>query len=86
MKTYKLPPRFYADHVARDLPEVGITSVVSASQRATFVEMDAAAYDDLLSDSRYYASEMGGEYQMAGLARSAAATVKVLERDGRPGE
>ncbi len=85
LKTYRLPPKFYFDHIYRDLPEEGISSVVSRSKTQVFVEMDAAAYDDLRGDADYYSdSDIAKEMGMPGLAASARSTVKALDKQGRP--
>lgn len=84
-KTYRLPPRFYEDHTARDLPEDGISAKVSENARFVYVEMDAAAYDDLLSDAEHYADEgIAAEMGLPTLAASARRTVAALNRQGRP--
>lgn len=77
-----LPPRFYEDHVSRDLHP---GRVVRRTKSSVVVRLDAAAYADLLSDARYYsdAAEWGSEY--LGLASSARATVKRLLKAGAPG-
>ena len=81
MKTYKLPPAFYADHRMRDLPKVGETRVVRETKTQVYVEMDGPAFDDLRSDTAFYfdpaiAAEMG----LPGLASSARATVEALDK------
>jgi hypothetical protein len=77
-----LPPRFYDDHVARDC-HPGV--VVRRMKSGVRVVVDAAAFDDLLSDARYYcdAAEWGSEY--LGLAASARGAVRRLVAVGRPG-
>lgn len=77
MVEVKLPPTFYEDHAARDLPAGEITGM---TDRHVVVRLDRAAYEDLLSDARYYtdaatAASMG----LPGLASSARATIKRLE-------
>jgi hypothetical protein len=81
---YKLPRVFYFDHVSRDLPEQGATRVVSETKRDVTVSMDAAAYDDLLSDAEHYATpdQFGAEF--FGLVSSARATARRLREQGRP--
>ena len=49
--TYKLPPRFYLDHIARDCGKSG--KVVRSTKNYIIVELDADALDDLLSDALY---------------------------------
>lgn len=90
LQTYRLPPRFYADHDERGLPEQGRSVLVRATQASALVAMDAAAYDELRSDALYYAEEMGrpetgfgGDARERGLIASARATVRALDKQGR---
>lgn len=79
---YRLPPVFYDDHVARALPA---GELVRRTSRHVFVELDAAAFDELVSDARYYADEMGDAgFDGHGLVTSARATLRALEAAGRP--
>lgn len=83
VSAYKLPPRFYHDHVARDcLPGV----LVRETSRQVVVELDAAAYADLLSDADYYSDASAFEPDLFGLCASARATYRALLAQGRPGE
>jgi len=76
----QLPPRFYWDHVYRDLP-AGV--VVSETKRYVRVELTRDEYDDLLSDAKHYAYSMGvGGFDDRGLIASARATVKALDPGG----
>lgn len=85
MKTYQLPPTFYHDHRSRDLPEEGTSTVVRETKTAVFVEMDGAAYRDLLSDAEYYSDPgIARDMGMPGLAASARATVRRLTAEGPP--
>jgi hypothetical protein len=84
-KTYHVPPRFFWDHTARDLPEQGVSRVVKDTKTSVAVELDTDAYADLLSDAEYY-SDTVVAYQMGepGLASSARATVRALVKQGAP--
>jgi hypothetical protein len=74
MATHRLPPTFYDDHVARDLP-AGVE--VRRTKTHVFVELTDAEVDELLSDARHYATPgMFPDYP--GLVSSARATVKAL--------
>ena len=77
--TVDLPPRFYDDHVDRELPS-GIE--VKRTKNYVRVILDHAAYDDLLSDALYYvdaASDMlSGSPELLGLIASARATARRL--------
>lgn len=75
----QLPPRFYYDHVARDLPA---GRVVRATRRHVFVEVGEDERAELLSDARHYASAGNGldVRDYAGLIASARATVRALEK------
>lgn len=86
-KIYVLPPAFYSDHRARDLPEVGSSDVVKASSRKVHVLMDIDAYLDLLSDSRHYGWSMRqAGFDDIGLIGSARATYRALDAAGPPEE
>jgi hypothetical protein len=84
VKTYHLPPRFYWDHTERDLPEEGVSRRISDTKTSVTVELDQAAYDDLLSDARHYSKGIAYDMGEPGLASSARATVRALERQGPP--
>lgn len=76
--TLDLPPRFYDDHVARDLPG-GV--VVKRTTRLVRVELNRAGYDELLADARHYAGDAMAEYATdggLGLIASARTTVRRL--------
>ena len=74
-KTYRLPPRFYWDHVERDC--AGGTLI---RETKTYVEvaLDRESYDDLLSDARYYSDASQFDSHYRGLCASARATAKKL--------
>ena len=87
MKTYVLPPAFYADHTFRALPEEGVSRLVNETKRKVTVEMDAPAYADLLSDSYHYGWNMAvAGYEDIGMIGSAKATHKALVAAGPPAE
>lgn len=72
-----LPPAFYDDHVSRGL-NAGLAR--KRTQRYVRVELDAAAWAELLSDARHYADgDMGYAAELPGLVASARATVKRLQ-------
>jgi len=76
---YRVPKRFYLDHVLRSDELVGV--VVKELSTKFDVELDADQFAELLSDANYYndnelIGEMGFEY--AGLISSAGATVRAL--------
>jgi hypothetical protein len=76
----RLPPRFYWDHVSRDLPA---GKVVSETQRYVRVELTQDDYEELLSDAKHYAYSMAvGGFEDRGLIASARATVKALDPAG----
>lgn len=82
-----VPARFYEDHVGRDLDSGWVVKHLS---RTTRVTLDAAAYDELLSDAEHYAGEAMADMYLddfataSGLIRSARATVKALRAVERP--
>lgn len=80
-KIYRLPSRFYDDHLYRDCLSGMIVKRIGRSN--VIVELDAEAYDDLLSDCEYYDdAEMWENYR--GLVLSARATRRALIETGRP--
>ena len=76
-KSYKIPPRFYLDHVARGCGESG--KIVHSTKNYLIVELDDQALDDLLSDALYYI-ECADTFDppLTGLISSARATVKKI--------
>jgi hypothetical protein len=86
-QTYRVAPTFFADHVLRDLPEAGRQAVLRETRSYVEVELDGDAYDDLLSDARYYSDPgIARDMGLPGLAVSARAVARRLEQDGRPEE
>jgi hypothetical protein len=76
-RTYRLPPAFYHDHVARDLPG---GRIVRETRRHVFVELELEELEELLDDARHYAYSMAvGGFEGYGLIASARATVRALE-------
>ena len=84
-----VPPRFYWDHVDRELPS---GKVVRENRNAVHVLVDRETFDEILADARYYATEMG-EWVNDGfgvdpyarsVVRSARATVRRLEATTPP--
>ena len=81
MKTYKIPPRFYLDHLARDCGTTG--KIVRSTKNYLIVQLDDIALDDLLGDARFYSSEdMRGAFDpsLTGLIASARATLRAIEK------
>jgi hypothetical protein len=85
-----VPARFFADHIGRDCSESAV--VVKRLARTVRVDLDRAAYDDLLSDAEHYGGgAMDDMYaddfaSASGLIRSARATARALRAVGRPAE
>jgi hypothetical protein len=77
---YRLPPAFWRDHHARDLPEEGYSRLVRETKAAVYVELDAAALADLRSDAAYYSDAAMFERELSGLCASARATVRAIDR------
>ena len=77
--TYKIPPRFYLDHVARGCGETG--KVVRSTNNSLTVELDPRALDDLLSDALYYI-ECADTFDppMPALIASAKATINAINK------
>jgi hypothetical protein len=76
-KSYKIPPRFYLDHVARGCGETG--KIVLHAKNYLIVELDDQALDDLTSDALYYI-ECADTFDppLTGLISSARATLKKI--------
>lgn len=74
--TYRLPARFYYDHVERDCLA---GTVQRETKQHVYVTLDGADYCDIYSDAVYYsdASQFDREYR--GLCASARATVAALQ-------
>ena len=86
---YLLANGFAYDHWARDCGEGDIVEPALHAKgvhaHRVGVYLDAAGYDDMLSDAQHYASmreELTGDDKK--LADSAARVVKVLLKRGRP--
>lgn len=80
----RLPPRFYWDHVARDLPP---GNLVKETKESVVVSMRSSELDELISDALYYSEEraaFGPEY--FGLCASAAATVRAINKQTGGGD
>lgn len=79
MREYKIPPRFFADHVSRGLIEK--RDEVRSTKTYIVVRLTAEQYAELLSDAEHYVAlgEMGAlDSYYNGLVASARATVKAL--------
>src|SRR5690606_2495114 len=75
-----LPPLFYDDHVSRDLPG---GREIKRLARNTRVELDQAAYDDLVDDAKLYLEVDDYQESVPFLVISARATLKALQKVGR---
>ena len=77
---YKIPPRFYFDHLSRECGKSG--KIVRSTKNYLIVELDDIALNDLLSDASYY-SESGdiSDPSIRGLITSARATIKALNKE-----
>lgn len=82
-RVYRLPRKFYEDHAARDLPS-GRPGALTGASRYVFVELDQAAYDEILHDAEHYASDQGWDQHLSGLRASARATARRLRGEGPP--
>ena len=80
-KTYRLPKRFYDDHIERDCLE-GV--FVRETKSHIYIELDSEEYGDLLSDADYYSDASQFEPDMMGLVSSARATYSALIKQGAP--
>lgn len=70
----KVPPRFYDDHVSRDLPA---GTEIKRGRDLVTVELTADELAELRSDATHYADSSNG-FEDRGLVQSARATVKRL--------
>jgi hypothetical protein len=74
--TVKIPPAFYDDHVARDLPAGTETH---RTKKVVTVDLDADELAELVSDAKHYADSAADFWEdHRGLVISARATLKVL--------
>lgn len=88
-RVYRLPPKFYEDHIARGCDG---GKVLKQTRSYVEVEMDRDAFDDVHSDAVYYTDEgtvgsmveSGASIGIYGLVRSACATLRRLEEVGAP--
>lgn len=79
---YKLPPRFYDDHVERDCA-AGV--LLRRTKSAVYVDLDQEGFDDLHSDAEYYGgmepeSGFGLDAYERAIISSARATLTALNR------
>lgn len=82
--TVKIPPAFYDDHVARDLPAGTETH---RTKKVVTVDLDAAELAELVSDAKHYADSAADFWEdHRGLVISARATLKVLANVTPPAE
>ena len=80
--TYRIPPRFYLDHLARDCGKSG--KLVRSTKNYLIVKLDADALDDLLSDALYYI-ECADTFDppITGLVNSARATINAINKENK---
>ena len=79
-KVYKVPAKFYLDHIGRDCGKDD--KLISKNSNQVIVQLNQDGYEDLLSDADYYwycRDEM--DY---GLSRSAKRTMEILKLAGAP--
>lgn len=75
--TVTLPPKFFDDHLQRELPG---GAIISLKSKSITVVLDRQALRDLKSDADYYASFWGQDRtENLGVCVSAAATLKRLK-------
>ena len=77
---YKVPARFYEDHVDRhNEPHEMINRIVKSSGNYHHVRLTDSQMSNLHNDAEHYADE-GPEYADKGVVSSARATVRALNR------
>lgn len=74
--TFRLPPRFYEDHVARDLPA---GELVRETSKAVIVRLSEEERSELRDDAHHYATEREYRRDYPGLVASARATLRALD-------
>lgn len=84
--TYKIPGRFFEDHMTRRLGEGAWEDhdreTEKWSGRYVILSLTDDQFSELLSDAEFYAEGGGGfEPEYRGLMRSAEATVRALTRE-----
>jgi hypothetical protein len=76
VKTIKLPPSFYEDHLERDLPT---PEDVGNAKSYVVIRADDPALPELLDDAEHYAHPWGPDAEgLSGLKASARATVRAI--------
>lgn len=77
MRLIRLPAHFYRDHEERDLPT---PCAVRRTRRHVHVSADDPHLAELRSDAAYYADPNGPDGCGQGLATSARATLRAIDR------
>ena len=75
---YKIPPRFYFDHLARECGNSG--KIVRSTKNYLIVDLDDIALSDLLDDANYYAENGDMSADLRGITLSARATIKAIDK------
>lgn len=81
MTVYRIPKVFYEDHIDRDLDG---GTVVRSTKSHHYVDLDDAAYAELVSDADHYSDQTQFDAWMFGVCTSARATWKTLTAQGPP--
>jgi len=83
----RLPYKYASDYNSRlGFGYTGHARIIRENKRYVYLEVDATAYDDLMSDASWYTDEWGcprWEENMPWI-RSATIAVRELEKAGRP--
>lgn len=74
-RTITLPITYYRDYMDRELPAGRIERV---TRLTVTVQLDQAAFDEMLSDASYYAAPHGGAVNDPSLKRSAERALRRL--------
>ncbi len=77
-KTFKLPRTFWDDHLDRCSEHEGVRREMKVTRTTATVELDCAAFEDLLSDARHYA--LGGlDEAPRNIVASAKRTLAIIQ-------
>lgn len=77
-KRFVLPRCFWVDHFERCSEHPGERVVVKETANRVTVDLDGAAFDNLLSDAQHYADDGVDAADMRRICRSARATLRAL--------
>lgn len=82
----RLPAIYAEDYGDRiEFGSIGYARVIKQNKRYVYVEVDSAAYKDLLSDAKHHSDSEQFEPEYMYYVRSARIALRELEKVGEPG-